>query len=272
MAHNKMFSISYSAKFLRTTRDTLLYYDKIGLLSPQKRGDNNYRYYTSGQLGVANLIRTLQELGMTLSEIKEMKDHRTPESLQAFLEQQMVKIDSKIAEWVNVRKLLHTIESIIQSVSDIDEKNISIRFIPAEPIVLGGINDYSRGRNDYDALYAFYDDISRRYPDINLNYPVWGFFSKKRILEGDWKWPDRYYFYNPDGYDRKPASLYATAYNRGGYGQASDIYERLLKYIRDNGFEVSGDAYEEYPLNELSVFDDTNYLIRLSIAVREKGG
>jgi len=45
MPENGMFSISDFAKYSRTTRDTLLHYDRIGLLSPATRGENNYRYY-----------------------------------------------------------------------------------------------------------------------------------------------------------------------------------------------------------------------------------
>jgi len=105
---------------------------------------------------------------------------------------------------------------------------------------------------------------------MDLNYPVWAIYSGERIKKGDWVWPDRYYFYNPEGHDRKPAALYAIGYSRGGYGQTSDLYRRLLGYIDSNGFEVCGDSYEEYPLNEVTVVEDNNYLIRAMIEVREK--
>jgi hypothetical protein len=80
----------------------------------------------------------------------------------------------------------------------------------------------------------------------------------------------RYYFYNPRGHDARPAALYAVGYQRGGYGQTDKLYERLLDHIDRNGYEICGDAYEEYPLNEICVADDANYLIRVVITVREK--
>jgi effector-binding domain-containing protein len=48
------------------------------------------------------------------------------------------------------------------------------------------------------------------------------------------------------------------------------LHERVISYIDQHGFEICGDAYEEYPLNEICVADDKNYLMRLMIAVREK--
>ncbi|MCL2768269.1 MAG: MerR family transcriptional regulator [Synergistaceae bacterium] len=270
MANKGLFSISDYAKLSRTTRDTLLYYDKIGLLSPESRGENNYRYYSHGQLAVINVIRTLQELGMTLEEIKNLEDQRTPESMDELFSRQIVQIDAKIDNWVRARKLLLTLKKSINSVLKVNEDEITVQFLPAEAIVLGDLNDYSRGRNDYDALLSFYVDISEKYPDMPLNYPVWGFFSEERIKKGDWVWPDRFYFYNPEGYDKKPSALYAIGYTRGGYGQSGDLYFRMIDYINKNGFEICGDAYEEYPLNEVCIPEDKDYLMRVMITVREK--
>jgi len=266
----RLFSVGDFAKFSRTTRDTLHHYDKIGLLSPLSRGENNYRYYSIGQLAVVNVIRTLQELGLSLAEIKKLKDNRTPEHVDEVFIRQIEKIDFKIDDWVRARKLLYTLQKAIHSVLNVDEQTITIQFMPAEAIVLGDLNDYSRGRNDYDALFDFYHEINKKYPNMDMNYPVWGCFSEDRIKQGDWKWPDRYYFYNPEGHDKKPASLYAIGYARGGYGQSGDLYNRIIDYISDNGFEMCGNAYEEYPLNEICINNDENYLIRVMITVCEK--
>ena len=267
-----VFPITDFAKFARLTRDTLLYYDKIGLLSPMSRRDNNYRYYSHTQLATVNLIRTCQELGMSLAEIKTLVRQRTPADMAEHLARQILRIDEKMDTWARARKLLYLLQRTILSAIDVDETSITVQFMPAEAIILGDINDYSRGRSDYDALFSFYSVCHDRFPQLDMNYPVWGVFSEERIKRRDWVWPDRFYFYNPDGYDKKNAALYAIGYKRGGYGQSGNLYNRMLEYIDVNGFEVCGPAYEEYPLNEICVIDDENYLMRVLITVREKGG
>jgi len=269
MAEAGLFSISDFAKFSRTTRDTLLHYDRIGLLSPALRQENNYRFYSYRQLAVVNVIRTLQELGMTLEEIKSLKERRTPTLTEALFSQQIETIDRRIEELTGARKLLLTLANAIHAVSSINEEEITIQYLQAEAIELGSINDYSRGRNDYDALLTFYQTAQEKRPGLNLNYPVWALFSEDRIRRGDWVWPDRYYFYNPDGHDTRPAALYAVGYTRGGYGQSDSLYRRMLEYIDRNGFEMCGDAYEEYPLNEVCISKDDHYLMRIMITVRE---
>ena len=269
MAEKRLFSITEFAKFARITRQTLLFYDKIGLLSPIQRGENNYRLYSSGQLAVVNVIRTLQELGMTLSEIKRQKDLRTPESVKKIFASQVERVDLKIEEWVRARKLLLGLTDIINSVPKTDESEITVEYLQPEPIILGKLNDYSGGRNDYDALFDFYYDMHHKFPTLDLNYPVWGIFSEERIKRHDWHWPDRYYFHNPEGFDKRPSGLYVIGYARGNYGQTEDLYKRLFGYIAENNYEIAGPAYEEYPLNEICISDEDSYLIRAMITVRK---
>lgn len=266
----RYFSTRDFLKFSRATKMTLHLYDKRGLLPPALRETNSYRYYSSGQMAVVNLIRILQELGMSLDEIQALRDKRTPAQADNMLTRVARKLDKKIDDLLRSRKFLLACQDSIRSVLNVNEKAITIESLPAEPVVLGDVNDYGRGGNDYKALIHFYKSIQARYFNLDLNYPVWAVFSEERIKEGDWKWPDRYYFYNPEGRDERPAALYAVGYARGRYGQTDELYKRIIKYIDRHGFEICGNAYEEYPLNEICVSDADNCLIRVMITVGEK--
>jgi DNA-binding transcriptional MerR regulator len=266
----KLFSVGDFAKISRTTIATLHHYDKVGLFSPIGRGANKFRYYSIRQLADINVISTLRKLGLPLAKIKVLRDRRTPELAKEMLTRQTDEINTKIDELVQAWKLLSALRTSIQTGLDADKETITVQFLPSEPISLGEPNDYRGGRNDYDALFSFYRAMHDRYSDSDLNYPVWAVFSEERIRRGDWTWPDRYCFYHPDGRDQKPAALYATGYMHTGYGQGDQLYKRLVDYIDRNGFEICGDTYEEYPLNEICVADDTDYLMRVMITVREK--
>ena len=265
-----IFSVGAFAKYTRTTKDTLLHYDRIGLLSPAIRGDNSYRYYAPNQLALVNVIRTLQQVGLSLQEIKELMDDRNPENFDVTFEQQMKKIDEKIIELCDAKHLLRKLHSNIKVGLGVDEEAISVEFLKKEKMIMGGINDYSNEQDDFDALNVFYRKVHEKYPKLNLNYPVWGAFSKERIRNRDWKYPDRFYFYHPKGDEYRPESLYVIGYTRGGYGNCGELYERLMDFIDENEYEISGDSFEEYVLNEISVVNDQNYLIRIMIAVTKK--
>ena len=53
------------------------YYEKIGLLIPDVRGENGYRYYSESQLWKLNNIRSLRNLGVSLNEIIDFLNTRS---------------------------------------------------------------------------------------------------------------------------------------------------------------------------------------------------
>jgi DNA-binding transcriptional MerR regulator len=265
-----IFSISAFAKYSRTTKDTLLHYDRIGLLSPYIRKENGYRYYEPSQLATMNVIRTLQDMGISLDEIKGLIDSRNPENFDVTFDLQIEKIDKKIEELKGSRVLLKTLHHYINVGLAADEEHMSIQYLPEALMILGEENDYSGGSDAFDALNVFYDEINRKYPHLNLNYPVWGLFCGERIKNKDFDRPNRYYFYHPKGEELREAGEYAIGYTRGGYGQCEDQYLKLLDFIEKEGYVINGDCYEEYILNEISISDSDNYLIRLMLKVKEE--
>ena len=54
------------------SRDTLRYYEKLGMLKPDHRGRGNYREYGTDVFSILSFIKKTQVMGFTLSEIKEM--------------------------------------------------------------------------------------------------------------------------------------------------------------------------------------------------------
>ena len=67
----KLYKVAEFARLCGLPKDTVLYYDRIGLLRPAKVGSNGYRYYTFDQLFTANLIEGLKLSHMTLDEIRD---------------------------------------------------------------------------------------------------------------------------------------------------------------------------------------------------------
>ncbi|GAJ97802.1 MerR family transcriptional regulator [Geomicrobium sp. JCM 19055] len=70
-------TIGSFAKIVGTTVRTLRYYDKMGLLSPNKLNDNGNKVYTRKEWESYQQINIYKHLGLTLNEIKEqMTDNK----------------------------------------------------------------------------------------------------------------------------------------------------------------------------------------------------
>ncbi len=270
MEERELVSVRDFAALARTTAATLHHYDKIGLLSPSFRGENKYRYYARSQVTAIYAIQTLQGLGFSLLEIKELKHGRSPERFLEVLGRQNKHIDQKIAELAEAKALIAMMQSMVESVLHVEEEALAIQFLKEERMMLGSANDYSGKRDIYDALLSFYQNMQEKHPELSLYYPIGCRFSEQQSKTGSWERPERFYFHHPRGEERRPAALYAIGYARGGYGPNLALYQRMMAYIERNGFEVYGNAYQEYPLNEITVAQPNQYLIRLLIRVRER--
>ncbi len=272
MQSHEYLSVGDFSRLARTAPSALRHYEKIGLLLPEFRRINGYRQYSVRQLALCNTIRLLHKLGVPLAEINSIKDKRTPELALKLLMRQVKILNQNKKTLDKAKKLLYTLLKMIHSGLDADQDAIVIQYLSVEHIIIGEQNNYTDGRTDCDALYDFYNAMSSKYSPsgYDMQYPVWAIYAQESIKNGDWQYPDRYYFYNPDGQDSRPAGLYAIGHTHAGYRQNATLCRRMTEYIDASGYEICGDAYEEYPLNEICTSDEKSYLLRVIIAVREK--
>lgn len=92
-----------SALCLKTdmTKDTIRFYEKLGLLTKIERAANGYKLYTNAHVEQLLLIKHAKELGFTLDEIKQLatllfSKQLTITEMERFLKQKEQEIDHKI--------------------------------------------------------------------------------------------------------------------------------------------------------------------------------
>ena len=84
----KYFTAGEFAAIHGMSKQTLLFYDKIGLIKPAFVDENNrYRYYSAKQMEVLDTISMLKEVGMPLAEIREY--YYDTENLDRYLDRLM---------------------------------------------------------------------------------------------------------------------------------------------------------------------------------------
>ena len=106
MNQKKQLSILEFSRLTGISRDNLRFYDRIGLLCPEQRGENNYRYYARSQLNSAYLISSLRLLEVGLEDIRRYSAGRTPERMLAFFAQQEERIQAEIARLRETSEIL----------------------------------------------------------------------------------------------------------------------------------------------------------------------
>lgn len=101
----KLYSIQEASQVLGVSKDTLRYYDRIGIVSPF-RGDNQYRSYSGKDLVDVMNIQIMKYAGFSLDEIKGMFSFYKMESVDlAYCEEVAEFVDAKNQE--TRRKINH---------------------------------------------------------------------------------------------------------------------------------------------------------------------
>ncbi len=96
------------------SRDSLMYYEKLGIIKPT-RDDNGYRLYSVSDIWRLNLIKELKSLGFSFKMIKEYLENRDLNSTNKLLENGITLLDDQILKLLkqkeNMRKRMESIEN-----------------------------------------------------------------------------------------------------------------------------------------------------------------
>jgi DNA-binding transcriptional MerR regulator len=100
-----MFTIGYVAKKHSLSRSTLIYYDKIGVLSPSGRTESNYRLYSDTDLEKMKRIQLFRSAGLSLEAIRLLLDAESGD-LNTSLEHRLVSINGEIQDLRSQQKVI----------------------------------------------------------------------------------------------------------------------------------------------------------------------
>lgn len=265
MNNKKQLSILEFSRLTGIKRENLRFYDRIGLLSPDERGENNYRYYSKHQLNTAYLIVSLRNFGVGIEDIRQYVADRTPQRTMQLFEQQTANIQNEINLLNEKKQIMQMHSEMMRDAFAHNGDDIFLQEKGREPIFL-----CPQITDDMDAEQG--ELISYNFAEkngVNLTSPQGVLISRERLLA---KTPLRYdkcYFkVNSGGNAFKEAGFYAVEYKMCSSQDIESVYERLLAFVKEQGLEICGDAFEEYPMGE----PDTNTglsCIRLEIPVKK---
>ena len=100
-----MLTIGQLAKKYALSRSTLIYYDKLGVLSPSGRSYSNYRLYSEGDRKRLDRIMLFRSAGLSLETISQLLGREGGEVATA-LEQRLSSLNDEIQALRNQQKVI----------------------------------------------------------------------------------------------------------------------------------------------------------------------
>ncbi|MGB6128470.1 MAG: MerR family transcriptional regulator [Psychrilyobacter sp.] len=250
----KKYKINEIASFFKISRQTLIYYDDIGLFKPRfVDGDTSYRYYGEEQFSNLRFILTLKEAGFSLKEIREYTKSRSPKESLDYLEEKrrlleikikkmnesMFKIDRKISEIKNIMKK-----------DDVEPQMIYFESMEAVVISIEKPCDYLKYDKTFSDLIEIREELKIQGDDYFVR------ISKEEVILGNAMEVNTIGFFIPTPCNHKrclkiEGGWFASILHKDTWDTIDVSYKKLLGYVEENGYKVIGDSIEIF--NEVVV-------------------
>lgn len=259
-------SIGQFAKASGISRKNLIYYDSIGLFSPEITLDNGYRYYYYRQLYTVNMILTLREIGMPLKEIKAFTDDRNPDKMIDLFESQKQRVEQDINRLTQIKDMMEMQVESAKLSKNVQLGTIQVEYLEAEPIFLGEL-----WKSQSDEKVSLSKMITKFYQYATskgyCTFP-WGvYLDIKKLNELGYDQAAQFYYRVPKSDSYKPAGNYIVAYILGTFEGRDEIYYKIYDYAKTNGYKLKSHLYEDYLLNEISTKLPEDYILRVSVPI-----
>ncbi|MDH6457699.1 DNA-binding transcriptional MerR regulator [Fusobacterium sp. PH5-7] len=273
---NLYFTTGEFAKLFNVSKSTLFYYDEVGVFSPIIREENDYRFYAVEQIEVFEVIVTLKELGMSLKDIKEYMENRTPENFITLMEEREKIIDEKITYLKEIKQFFRKKADLVRESLCVDTNKVEIKEYPDEYLI-----PIKTEINNEKDMAVYLANHIKFCVDKNIYspHPISGMQEYKNISNGIYyKYLSFYTKITPEQlplllsnnvpYILKKKGKYIVAYHSKGYYSLDEVYDKIFNFIKENNLETTGNFYEDVLLDELSIKGYENYMVQISIQVK----
>lgn len=268
-----LFSIGEVAKLFHISISTLRHYDKEGLVKPEYTDSNTgYRYYSTQQFEALNTIRYLRALNTPLSQIKLFLQNRQIDTIQNLLLRQRKEIIERQEE---LKKIQRKIDNRIAQIEDAVASDLDVIFFRKFPARRIALLKRSFETSEMESLELYIRQLEENDQDTAI------FLGKIGIgLEVDTLEKSRFNAYDIiflllDKEDQHtgntavlPEETCLVLRFPGSHESAPVQYEKMMKYIKKNGYDICGFSKEITLIDYGFTNNESEFVTEIQIPVK----
>ena len=263
------YKIGEISKIYGIGRDSLMYYEDIGILKPF-RDKNGYRMYKLSDIWRLNLIKELRSLNFPMKKIKEYLDDRNIESTKEILNKEIILIDEKIEEPLSYKQnIMKRLDTINDELRNLKLYEIDLVYINKRKALELNANITKDEEFDF-LIQKLQKDYENRFTILGNNN-IGSSFCLDKIKQGIYNefksvfcfLEDEEEIYNiifNEGY-------YLTLTYKGEYKNNKHHINKMFKYIEEKGYKIISDPIEIYKIDIHETEDINEFVTEIQIPV-----
>lgn len=266
----KYYKTGELSKIYKLGRDSLKYYEKLGLLNPS-RDTNTYRMYTIKDICNLNLIKELRSLDFSMQKIKEYLKDRNINTTKKMLQEELNLIDQKL-ETLLIHKdsINRRLNSINNTLEHTNFNRIELLYMSKRKAIATKTSEEFSENVDY-LIQRLNDKLEDNFYVVgNSNFG--GIIDPKGMEKGIYnnyksvlcfveEYATNYNLVLDEGY-------YVTYTYKGDYKQASIVIPMMYKFIEGNNYTVLGDPIEIYKIDIYETEVEAEYVTQVQIPIK----
>lgn len=260
------------AKLCNTTRDTLRYYDKTGILVPKKNKANGYNYYSPAQITSFFFINFFRSVGCPIRELKDYMSEKGADGFIAFLHSQyesLLRTREELERKISIMSKGIEITNHISKYTDgviVKEHferplNLFITDVKSSPAATSG-----------DIITDLTKHISRCNRNENVSsFPLGGVIDYDGLKKGIYNYKQVFSiassYSDEDGIYTLPTKDMVCCIYKDSMGEPHTIYSRIIEYIDEHNLTAMSDLYSLSLVNIVDVHDEKRYIKYIFVCV-----
>ncbi len=259
------------AKLCNTTRDTLRYYDKTGILIPKKNKINGYKYYSPSQITSFLFINFFRTVGCPVKDLKKYIDEDSTDSFHTFLNYQYESLlrtkedlEHKIAIISKGLEIMNHMNRFVDGVTVMEhfDKPLSIFVtdVKSSPATTSGeiITDLT-----YHINLCKQHDVSA--------FPLGGIIGFNDLKNGAYTYKQIFSLASGspagDGAYTLPSKDIVCCVMKDSTGDDRRLYSGIISYIEEHNLTVKSDLFSLSLMNMIDIHDKRRYMKYIFVCV-----
>jgi DNA-binding transcriptional MerR regulator len=261
------------AKLCKVNKQTLFYYDQIGLLSPVLKNEKGYRYYSIRQIELFFVIDLLKELGMSLNDIQHYMQNRSPESFLALMYQEKKEIAKKRQEIVAKEKMIEAKIALMEEALHLDFDQVVLEQLPEVTLYLSRNIENITGEEFVGVVSDFITELNTS--NLDTGYPIGVITKREQIVKGEFTNYSHLYIEQPnpkEGYPyfRSVKGDFLIGYHIGDEKNIPHTYKRLFSEMERLHLALGEYVFEEYIYDTVVMNHKEHYVTKIMIQVEQR--
>lgn len=258
------------AKLCKINKQTLFYYDQIGLLSPIYKNEKGYRYYSIHQFELFIVIDLLKDLGMSLNDIQQYMANKSPESFLSLMHQKKEEIVKMRQEIEMKENIIETKIKLIEEASQLDFGLITLEHFP-EAILYLSRNIVNISNEEFVEVFSdFIDELYRS--NLDTGYPIGVITKREQILKGEFTNYSYLYIEQSSAREGYPyfqaiAGDFLVGYHVGDEKTIQNTYKQLFAEMERLNLSLGEYVFEEYIYDSVVKNQKEHYVTKIMIQV-----